>query len=131
MKANTFVIAAAVSLVWLSLWSTLPLSAQSQSEKVVRLAELEIDPAQLNAYKAALREEIETSIRVEPGVLTLYAVTVKGETNQIRLFETYASPAAYQAHLQSAHFKKYKSVTATMVKSLRLIETEPLMLGTK
>jgi quinol monooxygenase YgiN len=92
---------------------------------------LKIDPAQLDTYKAALREEIETSIRVEPGVLTLFAVSVKDHPNQIRLFETYASPAAYEAHLQSAHFKKYKSVTAAMVKSLRLTETEPLVLGTK
>jgi quinol monooxygenase YgiN len=43
----------------------------------------------------------------------------------------YASASAYQAHLQSEHFKKYKSATAGMVKSLRLIETEPLLLGTK
>lgn len=105
--------------------------AQHQPDKVVRLAELEIDPTQLDAYKAALREEIEISIQKEPGVLTLYAVSVKGEPNQIRLFETYASPAAYQTHLRSEHFKKYKIVTAGMVKSLRLIETEPLMLGTK
>jgi hypothetical protein len=34
----------------------------------VRLAELEIDPAQIENYKAALKEEIETSIRVESGV---------------------------------------------------------------
>ena len=30
---------------------------------IVRIAELEIDPAQLDAYKLALKEEIETSIR--------------------------------------------------------------------
>jgi len=41
---------------------------------IVRIAELEIDSAQLDAYRVALREEIETSIHVEPGVLTLYAV---------------------------------------------------------
>ena len=48
--------------------------AESPGRPVVRIAELEIDPAQLDAYKLALKEEIETSIRVEPGVLTLYAV---------------------------------------------------------
>jgi hypothetical protein len=52
----------------------------------VRIAELEIDPAQLDRYKLALKEEIETSIRVEPGVLTLYAVSLKGHPEQIRLF---------------------------------------------
>lgn len=131
MNSKMLVTAATLSLIGVSLLSALPAWSQTLPSRVVRLAELEIDPAQLDAYKAALREEIETSIRVEPGVLTLYAVSVKGEPNQIRLFETYASPSAYQAHLRSEHFKKYKSVTSNMVKSLRLIETEPIVLGTK
>lgn len=98
---------------------------------IVRIAELEIQPDQLQAYTSALKEEIETSIRVEPGVLTLYAVAVKGHPNEIRLFETYSSTEAYQAHLQTPHFKKYKAETQHMVKSLNLIETDPILLGSK
>lgn len=98
---------------------------------LVRIAELEIDPSQLTAYRNALKEEIATSIRVEPGVLTLYAVAVKDQPNQIRIFETYKDQAAYEAHLQTPHFKKYKTETQGMVKSLKLIETEPIFLGAK
>jgi quinol monooxygenase YgiN len=131
MNRKTFAITAGVLLIGGSFLMKPNLWSQSHPERLVRLAELEIVPAQLDAYKAALREEIETSIRVEPGVLALYAVTLKEQPNQVRLFEMYASPHAYQAHLQSEHFKKYKSVTASMVKSLQLIETEPLVLGAK
>jgi len=106
-------------------------SAQIDPPRIVRLAELEIDPAQLELYKAALRQEIATSIRVEPGVLTLYAVAVRDHPAQIRLFEIYANAAAYEAHLQSAHFKRYKTNTAGMVRSLKLIETDPILLGAK
>jgi quinol monooxygenase YgiN len=106
-------------------------SASVPSQPLVRLAELEIDRAQLDSYKAFLREEIETSIQVEPGVLNLYAVSVKGQPAQIRLFEMYANMAAYEAHLQTPHFLKYKTGTARMVKSLRLVETDPVMLGAK
>jgi quinol monooxygenase YgiN len=97
----------------------------------VRIAELEVDPGQLEAYKLALKEEIETSIRVEPGVLTLYAVSLKEHPEQIRLFETYRDAAAYESHLQSPHFKTYKGRTRQMVKVLRLVETEPILLGSK
>jgi quinol monooxygenase YgiN len=131
MKITARAIIVGVLLMGSLLLNEGTISAQSQPDRLVRLAELTIDPAQLDAYKAALREEIETSIRIEPGVLTLYAVTVRDQPNEVRLFEMYASPAAYQAHLQSEHFKKYKSVTAGMVKSLRLTETDPLLLGTK
>lgn len=58
-------------------------------QPLVRLAELEIDPAQLDDYKAALKEEIAASIQREPGVLKLYAVSVKDHPNQIRFFEMY------------------------------------------
>ena len=98
---------------------------------IVRIAELEIDPGQLDAYKLALKQEIETSIRVEPGVLTLYAVSVKGHPEQIKLFETYRDEAAYESHLRSPHFKTYKDRTRQMVKLLRLVETEPILLGSK
>ena len=105
-------------------------NAESVAAPLVRIAELEIDPAQLDAYKLALKEEIETSIRVEPGVLTLYAVSLKEHPEQIRLFEFYKDAAAYESHLQSPHFTTYKRRTQ-MVKHLTLLETEPILLGSK
>lgn len=98
---------------------------------VVRLAELEIDPAQLDAYLALLREEIDASVRLEPGVLTLNAVALKDSPDQIRLMEIYADQAAYDAHLKSPHFARYKTATATMVRSLTLHETIPIALRSK
>ena len=106
-------------------------AADVPADRLVRIAELSIDPAQLVAYKLALKEEITSSIRLEPGVLALYAVSVKGHPEQIRLLEIYRGEAAYKAHLQSAHFKKYKEATKAMVMSLKLTDTEPILLGSK
>jgi quinol monooxygenase YgiN len=105
--------------------------AEPGQDRVVRLAELEIDPAHLDSYKAALKEEIAASIRLEPGVLTLFAVSVKDRPTQIRIFETYADMAAYEAHIRTPHFTKYKTGTQHMVKSLTLVETDPILLGAK
>src|SRR5690349_3330823 len=115
----------------LLLWVQRSAGAESVGGPIVRIAELEIDPGQLDAYKLALKEEIETSIRVEPGVLTLYAVSLKEHPEQIRLFETYRDAASYESHLQSPHFTTYKRRTQQMVKHLRLLETEPILLGSK
>jgi quinol monooxygenase YgiN len=105
-------------------------AAEMQS-RYVRLAVLEIDPAQLDSYSAAAKEEIETSVRVEPGVLALYAVSEKDNPARIIVFEMYADPNAYKAHLETPHFKKYKATTQDMVKSLKLVETVPIMLKAK
>jgi quinol monooxygenase YgiN len=120
------------SLIASVLFSAQPCAAAESVERpIVRIAELDIDPAQLDAYKLALKEEIETSIRVEPGVLALYAVSLKERPEQIRLFEMYRDAPSYESHLQSPHFKAYKVRTQQMVKDLRLIETEPILLGSK
>jgi quinol monooxygenase YgiN len=99
--------------------------------RVVRVAKLQIDAAQLKSYKAALKEEIETSVRVEPGVLALCAVSEKDNPTHITIFEIYADTNAYNAHLETPHFKKYKTTTQEMVKSLELVETVPIFLGAK
>ena len=98
---------------------------------LVRIAELEIDPAQLEAYKAAVREEMETSVRVEPGVLAIYCVAEKDHPSRLRFFEMYADEAAYRAHIASPHFQKYVEATKAMITSRRLIDTEPIQLSAK
>ena len=105
-------------------------SAQDQKQ-IVRLAKLVIDSSQLESYKAMLKEGIETAIRVEPGVLTLYAVSEKDNPTHITILEIYADTDAYKAHLQTSHFIKYKTGTKDMIKSLELIETIPIVPGMK
>ncbi|MCQ1573322.1 antibiotic biosynthesis monooxygenase [Neorhizobium galegae] len=101
------------------------------SGNMVRIAELEIDPAQIDTYRALLAEEIEASVDNEPGVLMLHAVSEKERPEQVRILEVYANREAYEAHLQTPHFLKYKKCTADMVKSLRLIDADPVMMRAK
>ena len=98
---------------------------------VVRIAKLVIDSAQLTNYKSALKEHAETAVRVEPGVLNLYAVYEKNNPTHVTVFEIYANTDAYKKHLLTTHFIKYKTGTKDMVKSLQLIETVPIALETK
>lgn len=108
-----------------------PVAAQEAKGPVIRIAELEIDPAQMAAYSAAVKEEMEESIRVEPGVLALYAVSIKGQPNHLRFFEMYADQAAYEAHRESPHFRKYVETTKNMITSRKLFETDNFQLSAK
>lgn len=90
------------------------------------MAELEIDPAQLDAYKALLADEIEASLKHESGVLMLSAVALENHSEQIRILEVYANRQAYESHLQTPHFLHYKNATTNMVRSLTLHDTIPV-----
>jgi quinol monooxygenase YgiN len=107
--------------------ATVQVAIAQEKEQMVRLAKLVIDSAQLENYKGFLKEEIETSLRVEPGVLTLYAVSEKEKPTHITILEIYKDIDAYKAHIQTPHFLKYKTGTQYMVKSLELAETVPLV----
>jgi quinol monooxygenase YgiN len=113
--------------------STLPsgtASAQTD-QRYMRIARIVVDSAQLENYRAALREGIETAVRVEPGVLSLYAVYDKAAPTHVTVFEIYADEAAYHSHIETPHFKKYKNTTKDMVKSLELIDVTPIALAAK
>ena len=98
---------------------------------LVRLSKITVDPTQLDAYNTFLKEEIEASMQLEPGVLTLYATAEKDAPHKITILEIYADRAAYESHLITPHFQKYKQGTLSMVKELELIDTNPLIPGIK
>ncbi|WCT12397.1 putative quinol monooxygenase [Mucilaginibacter jinjuensis] len=89
-------------------------------DQIVRIAKIEVDPAQIEQYNTALKEQMTTAVRVEPGVLTYYAVADKATPSHITIFEIYADTAAYQAHIQTPHFKKYKATVEHIVTKLEL-----------
>ena len=101
------------------------------SDRYVRIAELDIDPAHLDAFAAAAREVGQASVRSEDGCFVLYAVVEKLVPGRVRVFEIYRDPAAYQDHLSTPHFKKFRTTTDAMIRSRTLIDATPLSLATK
>lgn len=96
------------------------------ADGIVRLSKIEIYPQHLNEYMKYASEVGEISLRTEPGVLTMYAVSEKENPHIVTILETYASRYAYEKHIASEHFQKYKRETLHMVKSLVLSDQIPL-----
>lgn len=99
---------------------------QMRADGIVRLSRIEVYPEYLKEYMEYAKEVGEVSLRTEPGVLTMYAVSEKENPCIITILETYASGEAYHKHIASAHFQKYKQGTLKMVKSLQLSDQKPL-----
>lgn len=96
------------------------------ADGIVRLSKVEVYPQHLDEYMRYATEVGEISLRTEPGVLTMYAVGEKENPCKITILETYASREAYEKHIASEHFRKYKQGTLHMVKSLVLSDQTPL-----
>lgn len=97
----------------------------------VLIVNLEVDSVDLESFKAALKEDIETAVRTEPGVLTLHAMFDKDNPTHITVFEIYLNEEAHKAHQQTSHFNKYRNATEGMVTSVERTEMIPIALATK
>lgn len=108
-------------LLFSILLSNLKVMSQNKNQ-MIRLAKITVDPSLLNPYTAALKEQMNDAIRLEPGVLTYYAVADKSDPAKITILEIYADTAAYNFHITTPHFKKYKDKVEKMVKALELVD---------
>jgi len=97
-----------------------------QTDGIVRLSKVEVYPEYLDVYAVFAKEVGATSLCIEPGVLTMYAVADKENPCCITILETYSSQEAYKKHIASKHFQKYKQGTLHMVKDLVLDDVVPL-----
>ena len=114
-----------LTTVFLSIFNFLSLTATAQvTTKMYRIAKIKVDANQLELYQVALKEQMNAAIQLEPGVLSYMVVADKKDASSITIFEVYASLEAYQSHIATPHFKKYKETVKDMVLSLELIDTE-------
>lgn len=98
----------------------------NSDEMMIRISEIGIDSVYLKEYIRILKEESEASVRLEPGVISIYPMYQKENPTEIRILEIYANKKAYESHLQTPHFKTYKASTFKMVKTLKLVDMESI-----
>ena len=103
-----------------------PTAEHAVQNMIVRIAEIEVYPQYLKEYLAFANEVDRLSVEREPGVICLYPMQSAEDSCQIRILEIYASEEAYQQHLKTDHFQKYKQGTLHMVKDLKLPTMKPL-----
>ncbi len=101
-------------------------SVHEMTSPLVRIAEIEVHPEHLDAYLAAAKMVGAESVTKETGVVCIFPMQQKEHPTQIRIVEIYRDEAAYKAHLETPHFKAYKTGTLHMVKSLNLAPMKPL-----
>ncbi|MGN0847445.1 MAG: putative quinol monooxygenase, partial [Kiritimatiellia bacterium] len=100
---------------------------QVTNESIVRLSRITVDPTYVTEYLALVTECGRRSMAEEPGVLLMYSMQDKSHPEQISILEIYSDRAAYERHLKTTHFQKYKQRTLPMVRKLELLDQIPLV----
>ena len=101
-------------------------NAQTQSDMLIRISEIEVYPEYLEEYLNFAKNVGATSVKEEPGVVCIYPMVQQRDSCQIRILEIYRDMDAYKSHIQTKHFQTYKQGTLHMVKKLDLVDMYPL-----
>jgi quinol monooxygenase YgiN len=96
--------------------------SRDTDDNLIRIAQLEIEPHFMDEYISLLKDEAEASVRLEKGVVCIFPMVDKDQPTTVRILEIYSDQKAYEDHLQTPHFKHYKTASLKMVKSLQLID---------
>ncbi len=113
-----------ITILLFTVFALAELQSNAQdSSRMYRIAKIKVDAKQLVAYTSLLQEQMTTAIKLEPGVLSYTAIADKKDTTSITILEVYASNEAYQSHILTTHFRKYKDAVKDMVLALELIDT--------
>lgn len=92
---------------------------------------VEVKPEFQTEFKNIVMPEMAESLKVEKGVLAMYAATDSQTPNRCYFYEIYASEEAYQLHRQTPHFRDYLRQTAHMSASKDAIPVKPVFLRNK
>lgn len=95
----------------------LPASQRVEAQSAgmfVNAVDLDIVPAERDNYLAAIKENGAAAAK-EPGCRRFDILNMSSDPNHIFLYEVYDNEAAFKAHRETEHFKKYAAATSKMV----------------
>ncbi len=68
-------------------------------------------------FLEAMKQQAKNSLEREEACHQFDVCTAPGDAGHIFLYEVYSDEAAFQAHLETAHFREFNEVTADWVDS--------------
>jgi autoinducer 2-degrading protein len=87
-----------------------------------------VQPERRAAFRGAILENAEASVRDEPGC-SVFDVCERADGSEIFLYEIYDDEPAFKAHLATAHFKRFDALVAPWVVEKRVLTYNRLNSG--
>jgi (4S)-4-hydroxy-5-phosphonooxypentane-2,3-dione isomerase len=83
--------------------------------------EFDVVAAQFETFLRLMADNAEASRRDEPGCKRFDVCRPRDSENRVFLYEIYDDEAAFQAHLQTGHFKSFATATKDMITARKII----------
>lgn len=82
--------------------------------------EFELQESHVDEFIPLIRQNAETSKRVEPGCRQFDVCIDPTNSAYVFLYELYDDRAAFEAHLATDHFRSFDKMSAAMIRSKKI-----------
>jgi len=110
---------------------TKPLTTPAGKMPLVHWAVLRAKPGAMREMMGMAARNVAPLSAQEPGTYALYGGMDKRAPNVVRLLEIYEDEAAYEAHVGSDGFRKYKEEREPLLEELDILPVDPVVLEQK
>ena len=91
-------------------------AAAQAAQPFVNVVDLEISPASMPKFLAALKDDGAATIK-EPGTQEFVSSVGQNEKNHVFIFEVFNNSAAWDSHQKTAAYAKFIGITMMMIKT--------------
>ena len=85
------------------------------------IAQFDVKPGEMEHFLEIARADATRSVMDEPGCLQFDIAVSADEPNLVTFYEVYLSRAAFDAHLQTPHLKRFKELFPELVECERTV----------
>ena len=107
------------------------LSEARTEDLYIRLIKIELDPNAIERFNNLGNSVMLPGIKNERGVLVMYAAGEKENPARVSILEVYENLDAYNYHIETPHYLQYKQEAKSLVKTLKFIDVNAILLGSK
>lgn len=75
----------------------------------------QLNPGSIEAFMPLMRQNAKTSLHTEPGCHQFDVLSDAAKPDAVFLYELYTDRAAFEAHLESPHFKSFDAAVSPMI----------------
>jgi quinol monooxygenase YgiN len=90
------------------------------------IVDLNIKPGLIEEFLPLVQVNAKSSVETEPGCRQFDVCLAENDPNLVLLYELYDDAAAFAAHMQTSHFKRFDAQSAEMIASKRVLTASRL-----
>ena len=95
----------------------------------VIFVDFHLKPGMRSQFRRLIDENAEASVRTEPGCLQFDVLEPEGEADRVLLYEIYTDRAAFDAHLQTEHFRIFADASESLFLQKKVMRCDLVFSG--